>query len=131
VLAWCQTIEAFDEREQAGMVALFNEDRAPPLLDCDVVHIRLNGLRLRRPRQRGGCWLACHLWEQLELDEFWAPRLPPSRQGKRWLGHALAGARAGWGTRWLGHALAERAEDAGHLPIDRSRQRMAAAPAMV
>ena len=97
------------------MVALFNEDRAPPLLDCDVVHVRLNGLRLRRPRQRGGCWLACHLWEQLELDEFWAPRLPPSRQG----------------TRWLGHALAERAEDAGHLPIDRSRQRMAAAPAMV
>jgi hypothetical protein len=37
--AWCQTIEAFDEREQAGrQVALLPEDRAPPLLDCDVVH---------------------------------------------------------------------------------------------
>jgi hypothetical protein len=48
--AWCQTIEAFDETEQAGrQVALFPEDRAPPLLDCDVVHVRLSGLRLRRP----------------------------------------------------------------------------------
>src|ERR1700675_4407492 len=84
--AWCQTIQAFDESGPAGrQVALFPEDRAPPLLDCDVVHVRLSGLRLRRPRQWGGCWLACHLWDQLELDEFWAPRLPPSRQGTRWL----------------------------------------------
>jgi hypothetical protein len=84
--AWCQTIEAFDENGQAGrQVALFPEDRAPPLLDCDVVHVRLSGLRLRRPRQWGGCWLACHLWDQLQLDEFWSPRLPPSRQGTRWL----------------------------------------------
>jgi hypothetical protein len=31
--AWCQTIEAFDERGQAGrQVALFPEDRATPLL---------------------------------------------------------------------------------------------------
>src|ERR1700693_4212560 len=84
--AWCQTIQAFDESGPAGrQVALFPEDRVPPLLDGDVVHVRLSGLRLRRPRQWGGCWLACHLWDQLELDEFWAPRLPPSRQGTRWL----------------------------------------------
>ena len=88
--AWCQTIEAFDESGQGGrQVALFPEDRAAPLLDCDVVHVRLSGLRLRRPRQWGGCWLACHLWDQLELDEFWSPRLPASRQGRvagtRWL----------------------------------------------
>ena len=57
----------------------------PPPLDCDVVHVRLSGLRLRRPRQWGGCWLACHLWDQLQLDDFWSQRLPPSRQGTRWL----------------------------------------------
>jgi hypothetical protein len=85
--AWCQTIEAIDESGQAGrQIALFPEDRAAPSLDCDVVHVRLSGLRLRRPRQWGGCWLACHLWDQLELDDFWSPRLPPSRhQGTRWL----------------------------------------------
>jgi hypothetical protein len=50
-----------------------------------VVHIRLSGLRLRRPRQWGACWLACQVWDQLRLDNFWLPRLPPSRQGTRWL----------------------------------------------
>ncbi len=84
--AWCRTIEAFDESGQASrQVALFPEDCAPPPLDCDVVQVRLSNLRLRRPRQWGGCWLACHLWDQLELDEFWSPRLPASRQGTRWL----------------------------------------------
>jgi hypothetical protein len=84
--AWCRTIEAFDESGQSGkQIALFPDDRAPPALDCDVVQVRLSGLRLRRPRQWGGCWLACHLWDQLELDEFWSPLLPASRQGTRWL----------------------------------------------
>ena len=84
--AWCQTIEAFDEGgQQARQIALFPEDRAAPALDCDVVHVRLSGLRLRRPRQWGACWLACHLWDQLRLDDFWSTRLPASRQGTRWL----------------------------------------------
>src|ERR1700739_362280 len=84
--AWCHTIEAFDESGQASrQVALFPEDRLAPVLDCDVVQVRLSGLRLHRPRQWGGCWLACHLWDQLQLDDFWSPRLPASRQGTRWL----------------------------------------------
>ena len=84
--AWCRTIEAFDERGHHGrQIALFPEDRTPPVLDCDVVHVRLSGLRLHRPRQWGACWLACELWEELHLDAFWSPRLPPSRQGTRWL----------------------------------------------
>jgi transposase len=45
----------------------------------------LSGLQLRRARQWGACWLACQLWELLELDAFWQPRLRPSRQGTRWL----------------------------------------------
>jgi hypothetical protein len=84
--AWCQTIEAFDEGGQVSrQVALFPEDRTAPPIDCDVVHVRLSGLGLRRPRQWGGCWLACHLWDQLELDDLWSPRLPALRQGTRWL----------------------------------------------
>ncbi|MBV8337550.1 MAG: IS1634 family transposase [Alphaproteobacteria bacterium] len=83
--AWCRTIEAFDEGDQrARQIALFPEDRAAPPLDCDVVHVRLSGMRLRRSRQWGACWLACHLWEQLQLDEFWAGRLAASREGTRW-----------------------------------------------
>jgi hypothetical protein len=84
--AWCQAVEAFDESGQrTKQVALFPEDRAAPVLDCDVVHVRLSGLRLRRPRQWGACWLACYLWDQLQLDEFWSSRLAVSRQGTRWL----------------------------------------------
>jgi hypothetical protein len=84
--AWCKTIEVFDERgERPVQFALFPEDRVAPPLDCEVVQIRLNQLQLRRPRQWGACWLACQLWEQLRLDEFWADKLVPSRQGTRWL----------------------------------------------
>jgi transposase len=84
--AWCRTIEAFDEGgQQARQIALFPEDRPAPALNCDVVHVRLSGLRLHRPRQWGACWLACHVWDQLRLDEFWSPRLPVSREGTRWL----------------------------------------------
>jgi transposase len=83
--AWCRTIEAFEAGgHRPRQVALFPEDRMAPVLDCDVVHVRLGGLRLRRPRQWGACWLACELWDQLRLDEFWTPRLPDSRKGTHW-----------------------------------------------
>ena len=32
----------------------------------------------------GRVWLACYLYEELELDQFWAARLPDSRQGSCW-----------------------------------------------
>jgi len=84
--AWCRSIEALDENSpDRRQIALFPEDRAAPPLDCDIVHVKLSGLRLHRPRQWGACWLACELWDQLQLDDFWSPRLPPSRQGTRWL----------------------------------------------
>jgi hypothetical protein len=69
--AWCQAIEAFDESGQRSkQIALFPEDRMAAALDCDVVHVRLDGLRLRQARQWGACWLTCQ-WEQLRLDDFW------------------------------------------------------------
>jgi len=45
----------------------------------------LSGMRLRRPRQWGACWLAMVLWDQLRLDAFWRKALPPSREGTSWL----------------------------------------------
>lgn len=32
----------------------------------------------------GACWLAGQLWRELQLDRFWADRLPASRKGTRW-----------------------------------------------
>jgi len=61
-------------------MALFPEDRPVEIGDEHVVQIRLKEVQLRRPRQWGACWLACHLYEQLGLDEFWADQLVPSRK---------------------------------------------------
>lgn len=83
--AWRKTIEVFEDGATAPTtMALFPEDRAGEVADETVVPIRLGDLELHRPRQWGACWLACHLYEQLELDEFWAQRLPTTRKGTRW-----------------------------------------------
>ena len=83
--AWSRAVEVFDEGGQSTQIALFPEDRVAPIVDCDVVSIRLSQMRLRRPRQWGACWLAMVLWDQLRLDAFWLKALPPSREGTSWL----------------------------------------------
>jgi transposase len=87
--AWSEAIEVFDDRDQTTkQVALFPEHRQAPVLDCDVIRIRISAMRLCRPRQWGACWLSCYLWDLLRLDEFWNSRLEPSRKGTSWL-HVL------------------------------------------
>jgi hypothetical protein len=84
-LAWRKSIEVLDERSEAPRsLALFPEDCEGLLADESVVRLRMSQMRLVRPRQWGGCWLALQLWRELELDEFWAQRLLPSRKGTRW-----------------------------------------------
>ena len=84
--AWCRAVEVFDDHRAAYRpMALFASDRPVPPLDCAVVQVRLAELTLHHPRQWGACWLALSLWSQLRLDEFWSPRLPPSRKGVCWL----------------------------------------------
>ena len=102
--AWRKAIEVFDESTgDARTLALFPEDRCavePP--DAAIVKLRLSEMRLCRPRQwaelswapgprsglgkeaEGACWLAGPLWQELQLDRFWAERLPPNRKGTRW-----------------------------------------------
>lgn len=83
---WCKAIEVLDgNNNRATQLALFPDDREVPELACETVQLRLNELSLHNPRQWGCCWLACQLWNQLQLDEFWAERLPPSRKGTKWL----------------------------------------------
>lgn len=84
--AWCKSIEVVEAgRGAATQMAIFPEDRQAPELECAVVQVRLDRLRLERPRQWGACWLALELWNWLQLDAFWAPRLPASRKGTDWL----------------------------------------------
>jgi transposase len=84
--SWCRTIEVFDEKRERTMpLALFPADRQLPNFAADFgVQVRLKEMELHRPRQWGACWLACELYEQLRLDEFWAGCLPDSREGTCW-----------------------------------------------
>jgi len=83
--AWRKTLEVFDEQEQCyRTLSLFPEDRELPAEAIDSVQVKLSGLELRRPRIFGNCWLACELWQQLGLDEFWQERLPEAREAVSW-----------------------------------------------
>lgn len=84
--AWCRVIEAFDEDTQRRtQLALFPAHREVPEHARGYgVKVRLEAMQLHRPRQWGACWLACQLYEQLELDRFWEARLPDSREGTCW-----------------------------------------------
>ena len=85
-LGWRKSIEVLDEREErAKTLWLFAEDGCEGILpDASIVRLKLSELRLCRPRQWGACWLALLLWQELQLDRFWAARLPASRKGTRW-----------------------------------------------
>ena len=83
---WSRAIEAFDEDAQRHtQLRLFSADRGlPGRAEGYGVQVRLDAMELHRPRQWGACWLSCELYEQLGLDQFWARRMPPSREGTNW-----------------------------------------------
>jgi transposase len=84
--AWCRSIEVLaDGADALSSMALFPEDRVAPELNCEVVKVRLNALTLSRPRQWGACWLALKVWEWVDFDLFWRPRLRCNREGTDWL----------------------------------------------
>src|ERR1700693_3382542 len=75
-LAWRRSIAVLEEGAAAPRpLSLFPEARCEGVLpDAAVVRLKLAELRLCRPRQWGGCWLAVNLWRELALDRFWAER---------------------------------------------------------
>jgi len=83
--AWRKTLSVFDEQQQEyANLSLFPDDREIPADAVDSLQVKLSGLELRRPRLFGSCWLACELWRQLGLDEFWDSGLAGSREDVPW-----------------------------------------------
>jgi transposase len=84
--AWTKVIDVFDTvSQQTTELALYPAERLIPAHAAGYgVNVRLDQFELRRPRQWGACWVACHLWAQLRFDEFWSERLPDSREGTCW-----------------------------------------------
>ena len=108
---WTRCLDAVDEKGRGQQLALFPADRQVPDHALGYgVQVRLDAMRLERPRQWGACWLFTELWSQLRLDAFWQARLPDSREGTSWY-----------------HTLVTLVR----LSADRSGQRVAAAPAVV
>ena len=83
--AWRKSLEVFDEQQQRAMtLSLFAEDRPAPADVLDTIQVKLSEMQLRRARPYGNCWLGCELWRQLELDRFWAQKLPRGREDVSW-----------------------------------------------
>ena len=77
--AWRKAIEVFDvDAGRARTLSLFPEDRCEAIAgEASVVQLRVSAMQLRRPlamgRLRSG---REHGWQELQLDRFWADRLP-------------------------------------------------------
>ena len=83
--AWTKTVEVFDTAtQQSAQLALYPAEQAIPAHVASGVRVRLDQFTLHRPRQWGACWVGCKLWQELKMDEFWGPLLPPSREGTDW-----------------------------------------------
>ena len=105
--AWCRSIKVLQGDSGSVPMALFADDREAPELDCEVVRIDVSALSLHRAAAMGRVLAVADTLGSIGTGSV--------------LGAAVAGEPAG-------HALAGRVEDAGVLPTDRSRQRVAAAP---
>lgn len=82
---WTRCLDAVDDKGRSQQLALFPSDRqVPDHARPFGVQVRLDAMRLERPRQWGACWLFTQLWSQLQLDVFWQARLPDSREGTSW-----------------------------------------------
>jgi hypothetical protein len=110
-VAWRRSIEIFDQGENAARtVALVAAERQIEQDSQAIVRIRIDEMELRRPRQWGGCWLACELYHQLELDQFLESKTSSKSQGD---------------------ALGFDSADPGLLSVIGSWQRMASTSAVV
>ena len=84
-VAWRKTLEVFDEQQRRYTpLSLFPEDRPVPADALDSVQVKLSEMKLERARPYGNCWLGCELWRQLQLDRFWAEKLPEGRENVAW-----------------------------------------------
>jgi len=88
-LSWEKTAQQFDTALGLGQALPgMATERELQAKEAAAVGVYLNQFRIERPRQWSACWVAVTLWHFLKLSEFWASRLPPSREGTCWL-HVL------------------------------------------
>jgi len=83
-LKWEKSAEQFSPVAERGQTLLACE-RELQKKEVAAIAVHLNQFRIERPRQWGACWVALTIWHLLKLSEFWSSRLPPSREGTRWL----------------------------------------------
>ncbi len=83
--AWRKTLDVFDECGGGPTsLSLFPEDREIPADAVDAIQVKLSEMQLKHPRSFGDCWLACEIWRQLGLTDFWNERLPIGREDVSW-----------------------------------------------
>jgi hypothetical protein len=83
--AWCKTLDVFDEHAQgAATLSLFPEDRKFPADAVDAIQVKLSEMQLKRPRSYEDCWLACEIWNQLGMSDFWNKKIPIGREEVPW-----------------------------------------------
>jgi len=82
---WRKTLEVFDQDiGKTQQKLLFADDATVAERDIDSIKVKLSQMQLCRPRSFGDCWLSCHLWQKLGLDEFWSDRLDSLRSDISW-----------------------------------------------
>jgi transposase len=85
-LSWEKTAAQFcDESPLGQALPGLATERELQSKEAAVIAVHLKHFRIERPRQWGACWVALTVWNLLKLSEFWSSRLPPSREGTRWL----------------------------------------------
>jgi transposase len=83
--AWRKTLDVFDEHAQSPTtLSLFPEDRKIPVDAVDAIQVKLSEMQLKRARSYGDCWLACEIWNQLGMSDFWKERMPIGREEVPW-----------------------------------------------
>jgi hypothetical protein len=82
---WSKTLEIFDaDSGKHEQKLLFADPGVIPECGIDALQVKLSQMQLCRPRSFGNCWLACRLWQELGLDEFWQERIDDSRGDIPW-----------------------------------------------
>jgi hypothetical protein len=84
---WLKIIEVFNAQGESRQLKLFPSEVEPPEDDPVVARVRVDKVRLERPRRFGDCYLGLELWRRLALDHFSEtvldrPRIRPMCPGR-------------------------------------------------
>jgi transposase len=81
---WLKTIEVFNDAGERHQLKLFPTEVAPPPDDAEVAQVLIQRVRLERTRQLGPALLGLTLWQQLQLDDFFAARVDQAAADVPW-----------------------------------------------